>query len=241
MTIEEVEDLRIQEINGNLRFPKLGIEYREINKVLLIQEFLYHIINDRFIFFKLLNKLSLRKMGIEILGNGTDKKPYIIKTPYGEGKCFNVKYIFNNNKCPFKVGACFSNAFNMAGEMKSLPKVNQSDCVSGVSLIQGERGWRSILHSVVELNNKFVIDVNIGMVISKDLYYKLFMFEELSRFEGSKVEDVLKLLNKDLTRAITKQYNLKTYHMVLALEDMIDFISNESRRHGHKVFRELEY
>ena len=241
MTIEEVEELRIQEMNNELRFPKLEIEYREINKVLLIQDFIYHIVNNKFFVSKLLNKLSLKKMGFEISGQGTDKKPYKLKSYFGEGKCFNVKYIFNNKKCPFKVGACFSNSFNMAGEMCNMPDVDHCDCVSGIALTQAENGFRSILHSSVELNDKFVIDVNLGMVVSKDIYYKLFMFEELTRFSGEQAKDMLELLKKDSTRVITKQYNLKTYHMVFALEDMVDFITNVSRRNGHEVFQELNY
>lgn len=240
MTIEEVEDLRIQEMNNELRFPKLEIEYREINKVLLIQDLIYHIINNKFFVSKLLNKLRLKKMGFEISGQGTDEKPYQLKSYFGEGKYFNIKYIFNDKKCPFKVGACFSNAFNMAGEMYKLPDVEHCDCVSGIALTMGKNGWRRILHSVVEIND-MVIDVNLKMVISKDLYYKLFMFEELARFQGSKAEEMLEVLKKDETRKITKQFNLKTYHMVFALDDIKDFIQNEERRTGHEVFQELNY
>ena len=129
----------------------------------------------------------------------------------------------------------------MAGEMHKLENVDSCDCVSGISLIWQNNKWRRILHSVVELNDKWVVDVNIGMVISKDLYYKLFMFEELSRFKGEQVEEILNLLEKDSTRAITKQYNLKTYHMVFALDDIKDFIQNQERRKGHEAFQELNY
>ena len=240
MTIEEVEELRVEELNNALRFPKLQIENREINKVLLIQEHIFDAINDKFIISKLINKLRLKKIGFEIGGKGTAENPYRLKSYLGEGKCFNIKYIFNDKKCPFKVGACFSNAFNMAGEMYKLPDVEHCDCVSGIALTMGKNGWRRILHSVVEIND-MVIDANLKMVISKDLYYKLFMFEELARFSGKQAEEMLGILKKEETRKITKQFNLKTCHMVFAIDDMKDFLTNEERRNEHEMFQELNY
>ena len=240
MTIEEVEKLRIQELNDELRFPKLQIENRQINKVLLIQEYIYSVINNNFIVSKLINKLRLKKIGFEIEGKGTNDNPYKLKSYFGEGKCFHIKYVFNDKKCPFKVGACFSNAFNMTCEMYKMPDVKKCDCVSGIALTAGVNGWRKILHSVVEIND-MVIDANLKMVISKDLYYKLFMFEELARFDGKQAEEMLEILKKEETRNTTKQFNLKKYHMVFALNDIKDFITNEKRRNDHGVFQKLNY
>ena len=54
---------------------------------------------------------------------------------------------------------------------------------------------------------------------------------------GTKVDTA----DVNLVKAITKQYNLKTYHMVFAIDDTKDFIQNEERRNGHEVFQELNY
>ena len=180
-------------------------------------------------------------MGFEISGKGTDENPYILKSYLGKGKCFNVKYIFKNKRCPFKVGLCFSNAFNMAGEMYKLENVDSCDCVSGISLIQGNNKWRKILHSVVELNNKWVVDVNCGMVISKDLYYKLFMFEELARFPGAEAQEMYEILETQKAKDVIKRFNLRTYHVVFAMDDLKDFIENCSRQEGHQEFADLNY
>ena len=241
MTIEEVEELRKQELNNKLRFPQLQIERRQANDAFVMQKLLYSIVNDKLFVSKVVNKLRLKKMGFEITGRGTDENPYVFKSYLGEGKIFNVKYLFKDKHCPYEVGQCFSNAFEIAGECHRLENITSSDCVSGIALAQNENGWHKILHSVVELNNKWIVDVNIGMVISKDLYYKMFMFEELSRIDGSKVEELITVFENDTIKAISKQYNLKTYHMVFALEDMLDFVQNETRRQGHDVFENLYY
>lgn len=240
MTIEEVENLRKQELKNQLRFPKLQIDLDEVEKTFSIQSCVYYMVNDKMFLSKLLNKIFLKKMGFKVSGKGTKDMPYVIESEFGKGKCFNIKHIFKGGKCPFEVGNCFSNAFNMAGEMINLQNVINCDCVSGLALVKNDGKNRTILHSVVELN-EWVIDVNLGLVISKDLYYKLFMFEELSRIDGAKVEDMLELLKKDATKDISSTYNLRTYHMVFALEDMVDFIKNETRRNGHDVFQELNH
>ena len=241
MTIEEVEELRKQELNDELRFPELQIERRQINQVLLIREFIYRAVNNKLFVSRMLNRLRLKKMGFEISGKGTDENPYVLKSYLGEGKFFNVKYLFRSRRCPFKVGLCFSNAFNIASEMYKLENVDNCDCVSGISLVQGNNKWRKILHSVVELNNKWVVDVNCGMVISNDLYYKLFMFEELARVSGEDASTMYEILETQKLKDVVRKFNLKSYHMVFAKDDLIDFIENYSRQEGHQQFADLNY
>lgn len=238
MTIEEVERLRVQEINGTLRLPHCDIDAFEYNKISLIAWGIYNINRSKNFLSKLINKLSLKKMGIKISGKGTKDEPYFVETPYGKGKFFNVNEIFKDKHCPFEVGNCFANAFNMAGEMIKLPNVEICDCVSGISWHRKNGVDSGMLHSVVELNN-WIIDVNLGMVISKDLYRKLFLFEELCRISGDKIEPVIELLKKDSTKEISAKYNLRTYHLAMAAEDMVDFILNASRHDEHEVFQDL--
>lgn len=241
MTIEEVEELRIQELNKELRFPNLNIGTDEVEKFFSIQYCLHCVVNDKTFLSRLINKISLRKMGLKISGKGTKEKPYILESENLKGKCFNVKHIFSDKKCPFEVGQCFMNSFNISGEMCKLENIEHCDCVSGISLTKRKGETKSILHSVVELNNKWVVDVNLGMVVSKNLYFKLFMFEELARYEGKRAEEILEILDREATREISRQFNLKCYHMNFAVDDFIDFINNQSRRNVHAAFRELNY
>ena len=241
MTIEEVEELRIQELNNELRFPSLEVDINDVERIFSIQWCLYGIIKDGSFSTRLINKISLRKMGIKISGKGTKNKPYFLEGENFKGKCFNIKHIFKDKKCPFKVGQCFMNSFTMACEMYKLDNIEQCDCVSGISLIRSNGKVKSILHSVVELNDKWVVDVNLGMVISKKLYCKLFMFEELARFEGKRADEILEILHTNTTREISSKFHLRSYHMNFAIDDLLDFINNPSRRNEHKPFRDLNY
>ena len=241
MTIEDVEKLRAQEINGELRLPKLEIEESEVDKAFYTAYLVYNVANNKLFLSRLMSKLALKKLGVEIDGKGTKKNPYTIKTEFGDSEFFPVKYLFVDKRCPFIVGECFNNAFNIASEMTKLKSVKRCDCVSGLSLIIDEGKKRSILHSVAELNDHLIIDVNYGVVIDKDLYKKLFMFEELERIEGKQVPEILTLISDDKSREIMRKYHLRDYHMVFAPEDMKDFLTNKTRQDGHEVFQELEY
>jgi len=240
MTIEQVEELRIQEMNGTLRRPKLLIENRSINNVFRIQYAIYKVVNSKTFITKLINKTYLRNIGLEINGKGTVENCYTIKTPYGEGEVFNVKYLFKRNKCPLKQGNCFSNSWQMASVVADLTDNEVSDCVSGISLIAQKEGPSSILHSIVE-TDRWVIDVNWGICMSKELYYKLFMFEELARIKGQRIDEIREEISSDDYRKIAKEFNMKTYHLVFAVDDFIGFLADEERRNGHEEFEKLAY
>ena len=240
MTIEQVEELRKQEMSQTLRMPNLEITEDKLQKALNIRWAIFGVLNSESFSNKLITKSILRKLGVKISGKGTVKKKYILKTPFGEGKCFDIKYIFKDNKCPLEVGKCFSNSFNLAAAFSQMPKVQVADCVSGILYADDADGKRSVLHSVFELG-EFVVDANFGLCVSKDLYYKIFLFEELTRISGTCINEVEKILQTEDSRELSKQFNLKTYHLVFALKDFVDFITNEQRRNEHEIFEELEY
>lgn len=242
MTIDQIEELRRQELQDILRNPNIQIQEHEIEKAFSTQWNICEIINKGKFFGNLINKLTftLVKNNMKVSGKGTDKEPYVLNTEFGEGKAFNIKYIFKDKHCPLEVGNCFGNSFNMASEMIKLPNVDVCDCVSGISLTKTNCNNRSILHSVVELNN-WVIDANLNLVISKNLYYKLFMFEELTRLKGEQADIIAKILKEDKTKEISKRFNLKTYHMVFASNDLLDFIDNAERQNNHERFEDLNY
>jgi len=139
-----------------------------------------------------------------------------------------------------EVGACFSNSFNLASTMAMIIDDKVTDCVSGILYANDSDGERSILHSVFEFDD-FVVDANFGMCISKELYYKVFMFEELVRITGKQINEVQEILTDDTNVATAKKFNLKTYHLVFALEDMINFITNEKRQSGCEAFSDFDY
>jgi len=240
MTIEQVEELRKQEMGRTLRLPKLLIEKDEIRKALYIRWAIFKVMESETFLKKLVNKSILRKAGVKISGKGTGKKHYKFKTPFGEGQCFDIKYLFKDKKCPLEVGACFSNSFNLASTMAMIIDDKVTDCVSGILYANDSDGERSILHSVFEFDD-FVVDANFGMCISKELYYKVFMFEELVRITGKQINEVQEILTDDTNVATAKKFNLKTYHLVFALEDMINFITNEKRQSGCEAFSDLDY
>ena len=50
MTIEEVEELRVQELNNTLRIPQLEIDINEVDRVFLIQRDIHALVNDETFF-----------------------------------------------------------------------------------------------------------------------------------------------------------------------------------------------
>jgi len=240
MTIEQVEELRLQEMEGALRNPKLNISENEIENAYYIRWAIFSVFNSENFLKKLINKTILRNAGVKISGKGTSKKHYKLQTPFGDGECFKIEHIFKNKKCPLGVGNCFSNAFNMASVMVQLPYIESCDCVSGILYTKKNNKDNAILHSVFELGD-YVCDANFGLCISKELYYKIFMFEELTRISGQRVNEAKGILAKTESREIAKSFNLKTYHLVFALDDFIDFITNKERQNSHEQFCELNY
>lgn len=241
MTIEEVENLRKDEMHKRLRFPKqfeeAGLEFEKIYTTMYC---VYRLVDRRDFWERLITKSLLKKFNISVYGKGTKEDPYQVSTRHGDCKCFNIKFLFSDKKCPFQKGECFSNAFQMALGMSKLMDQSNCDCVSGIMRAKERGRDYSVLHSVVEVGN-WVIDANFGIVISKDFYYKVFMFEELARVSGKQIEDALTALDAEDARAVAKRYNLKSYHLVFALEDLMDFVKNETRQENHIVFEELDY
>ena len=240
MTIEQVEELRVQEMEGTLRMPKLLIDENDIEKAHGIRWAIFSMLKSEKFFQKLTCKSILRKLGVEISGNGSGKKKYILKTPFGEGECFKVEYLFKGKNNPLEVGKCFSNSFNMASAMVQLPDIETCDCVSGILYTKGDNCKSNILHSVFELKG-YVVDVNFGLCISKELYYKIFMFEELVRLSGQQINEAKEILSQPESREIAAGFNLKSYHLVFALDDFIDFLTNKERQNNHENFSELNY
>ena len=56
-------------------------------------------------FGNLINKLTftLVKNNMKVSGKGTDKEPYVLNTEFGEGKAFNIKYIFKYTTLVFRL------------------------------------------------------------------------------------------------------------------------------------------
>lgn len=241
MTIEDVEELRRQEKCGQLRLPKLEIKDSQIKSMLSTSWYIYQMINNKSRFNNMLNKISLKKNGVKVSGKGTWIDPYLISTGVGCGKCFNIQQVIGDKVYDLEAQQCFYNSLIMAAGLLEADKIEQSCCVSGISLLVEGGKKQGILHSVVELNDDMIADVNLGIVMSKDLYKKVFMFEELTRIDGEKILDLLRVLDDDALLGIAEKFNLRSYHMAFALEDLMDFLTNIDRQTGHDVFADLEY
>ena len=158
-----------------------------------------------------------------------------------KGEFFDIKQMFGNKKSPFEVGQCFYNSLVMSATMVRVRGVKQSYCVSGIGLMVKNNKMQGMLHSVVELNGDMIADINLGLVMSKNLYKKVFMFEELTRIDGIKTLDLLHILDNQSLMAVATKFNLRSYHMAFALEDLTDFLTDKERQNGHDVFADLEY
>lgn len=241
MTIEEVEELRKQEKCGQLRLPQLEIDDSQIKSMLSMGWYVYQLVNNKSSFNKMLNKISLKKNGVKISGKGTLIEPYSISTTVGKGVFFDVKQLFDNDKYSLESQQCFYNSLIVSAGLLGTNKVEQSCCVSGISLLVKNGKKQGMLHSVVELNDDMIADINLGIVMSKDLYKNIFMFEELTRIDGKKTLDLLCVLDDDVLLEIAAKFNLRSYHMAFALDDLMDFLTNVDRQTGHDVFADLEY
>ncbi len=176
----------------------------------------------------LIVKTSIRMSPIvtEFSGKGSIEQPYLIKTKYGEGKFFDARFMFKRHKWPafIKRNNCYYNSRLAA--MNFISQGFETKQITGI-IYSGQ----PYLHSVAVLefdgktgHKKYVLDSNYHMIMSYDLYMKLFCFEVLSVIDG---EELLKY-HKDMDEYenICKVQGEKlTYtDIALAHEDIVETV-----------------
>ena len=237
MTIEEVTELRKQEKNKTLRepkrkmffLPKLEEKRKEISSLicgLLIKRGF----TQNLTLGSLLRRLVIKKNSVvkSFKGMGTKKKPYILKSELGNGEFFNAQDCFIDNMYPegIKQGYCFSNCYIMAYVLgaKKIP----AKILSGIFY----DNFDSLLHSVLEVENKYIVDFNINLCIDKDLYYNIFPFEVLSEIDAGRIFNDEENLEQNLE--LFKYKGIM--YLNFAYDDVLNYIKNKERQQQNIEF-----
>lgn len=223
MTKEAAEILYNQSHRGTLRKPNclLDSNLKSIDEMLnTLIGIIYFKNQDDMPLLKKISRITTCKHMLksnefvqELKGRGTVKKPYHLKTIFGEGEFLDMHNTYENGKIPtfIKKFYCFGNCleYSMALAQHDI----HSTVLTGIGYFKD-----AFLHSVLLAEhdgNPQIFDFNYDLVMDKDLYLKLFSFEVLSEISGQKLLDVA-----DLVKAGPK---VKDYQLLLAFDDCIKF------------------
>ena len=234
MTIEEVTKLRKQEKDGTLRKPNCFqnnmtmAERSVLRQKVVIATALYNLTRKQgalqnFFPKSLINRSIIRNSFLikSFKGLGTHKSPYKIDGELGKGKIVNAHEFFTSKKYPefIEKGHCFGNCFTMAQVLANSKK--ESKILSGIM----SNGNFSFLHSVLEVD-KFIIDFNIDMAITKELYNSIFLFEPLVVLEGKQIYKDRDFIESNLH--LIK--DMSVMYMNFAYDDVLNYMKDEKRR-----------
>jgi len=225
MTLDEIEELRLLNMAHTLRLPKIfqTLDKKEMADLTnlrwgvcyLVKEFG---LNQNLFRKSLLTRSLLRNSnGVERLnGLGSVYDPFRIVTKWGSGKFFNARLLFRNKEYPIYIEKqyCFDNCYYYARE---LGETNNLSCkvLSGIAFVKDI----SILHSVVEISNGWIIDFNYDICMEKELYVKLFGFEVLTELTSQEIFVKDRLLTK-----FGKYINcFGNGYRVFAMDDLINY------------------
>lgn len=179
-------------------------------------------------------EISSNSTGIESFkGKGSFKSPFKIQTKKYNGEFYLSRNIFHSNKYPTSIGIgrCHSNSYITAYVLTE--KGINVEVVNGLSWYQF-----SACHSIVLIDNRWVVDYNWDLIIDYDLYKKMIPFEEIERISGDKIYNNHKIMKSCYHRA---------FEMLFAYEDCLkqsfkEFNLGEKSRHWNKRYydREIE-
>jgi len=235
MTMEEVSELRKQEKARTLRQPagfkeNMTAEERSVlQQKMVIANCLAKLMKRKGVAQNLLPTSLLCRSIIRksflvksFKGLGTGKKPYKIDGELGKGKIVNAHEFFIKKKYPkfIKKYYCFGNCFSMARVLTEIEI--DAKVISGIVYA----GPHSILHSVLEIDNRWIIDFNDDMAMSKDLFYKLYYFETLAVLDGKQIHK-----DKEFVDQNTKSLKgMSIMYVNFAYDDVIDYLKNKERQ-----------
>lgn len=231
MTKEEVRKLREDEETGVLRLPKNQMFTDEIDQrnMYCLNWLIKYLVEKNLdndydeVDADTAENIKQKNPFIKsLVGKGTKKEPYKITTTFGEGEFFDASAIIKKERlATIKKFYCFNNSFNFA---MALAK-NGYDCqqLSGIAFISN----KPFLHSVInfKMNGKnYVLDLNYNLIISYQLYLKLFSFEVLAKNNG-------KTINEDLDLIFSKVKGIEEavsdYDLAFAYEETMNEIKNK--------------
>lgn len=219
MTIKEITKLRYDEQLGLLEMPKSYQEIlnKEEHKSLI--RLVRTLSRDKKSFLLFVKKLLFASCGINYLnGTGDRNSPFQISTNYGDGIFYPLREFFANKQIPqfIQSNECFNNCY------VSMEKMLYKNCrvLSGVAYA----GHKPFLHSVV-LTNDLILDYNMNLCMSKDLYLKLFCFETLSCLDMKTFKKGYSTIRRN--RKYLNQNGVSTIYAVFAYEDLIRYLNEE--------------
>lgn len=227
MRIEEINKLIEDEDNGTLRKPKTIknkteqelLRAREIMSI-FVQDIIENPNRDRFL-NSIVGKRFMEVAGIKKL---TDINPsvrmYKVKTILGDGLFFDAHRLYQDGKYPayIKSGFCYGNAYAYVAKNNVKAKV-----VSGIAYLD-----KPFLHSVVLTGGGQVIDFNYNLVMSVDLYFKLFNFEVLAEIESKKIKETYNFLENKSD--IYEKYNIQSCTLNFAFDEVVKIVNAENNK-----------
>lgn len=230
MKIEDVTQLRKQESENNLRVPNFCCDNLQMTKELDSQR--YDIVTclkkltkrmgkkQNYHISTLIARLTVKKNKAvkDFKGLGMKESPYKLDCAFGKGRILNAREFFEKKKYPphIKRQYCFSNCLyyvNLLAQNGVNAKI-----LSGICNLDS----KSFLHSVVEINNRYIVDFNYDFAMNKSLYENLFHFEVLTTITGKK------LLQDDLVAKLKNKF-VNAMYVNFAYDDVLDYITNPSR------------
>ena len=127
---------------------------------------------------------SLEKMG--------DRQGYKISTTFGDGEFFLDREIFLNKQYPsfVKRNFCFANCLNFCQA--------ENNRGMDIKILNGIFGAAEhpLCHSIITFRDAYVLDFNLGLVMTKELYIKICCFEVLSEITAEEIQDNIGLVRE---------------------------------------------
>lgn len=184
MELQDFRELVAQESSNTLRLPSpmLNSSGEDIKEKFKLTTLIKEMMATTFVEEEK-NKLSRIRCKLEkqnnLTGNGTFQKPYHIQTNFGEGEFFNFYRYFKNGRIPsfFRKQECHYNCYEFALRQK-----RKSSILSGICCRNNP-----FLHSVLLIDD-YILDFNLDLVMSKDLYINLFNFEILNTVDSEDIK-----------------------------------------------------
>lgn len=227
MKIEEVTKLRKQEQNYMLRTTAFNYGNLQISEDLDMQRavIIDHLrditkrnqkkqnLNISILIDRLIIKKS--KAVKKFKGLGTTDKPYRIDCVFGKGRILNAHELFELKQYPtyIKKQFCFSNCLYCVNSLAHHGV--KAKIISGIANVHS----RPFLHSVIEIDNGYIVDFNYDFAMDKSLYINLFNFEILSTVSGKK------LVEDDTVRRLKKKF-VNAMYVNFAYDDVLSYLKN---------------
>ncbi len=216
MRIDEICELIKKEDAGKLRLP--AIAKRLPQEALQKRVNILNMIVSDYISYPqdkpMLNKVFKQRNSVKsVVCKDEDKQIFHIVSGFGEGDFFNARRLFEDGEYPSYIqhGFCFGNAYSHLLKSNVRGKV-----VSGISLVK-----KPFLHSVVEIG-EWVIDFNVDLVMSAELYYKLTNFEILAELSGNDIKTHNSTIDRN--RLMLNSENISSATLNFAFEDVLSLI-----------------